>query len=120
LAAFALVLLLGQHVLPALHHAVETHEICPEHGELVHELAAKPSEQPASQGAGISGGEPQHEHGHCAVVPAVQRKEYAPATSSALLITPAPVAAITIALRDHTRVSKTRLFRLAPKQSPPA
>jgi hypothetical protein len=119
LAAFALALLLGQYVLPAVHYAAEEHEVCPEHGELVHVRGSHTSEPPAGEGPGISGAGERDDHGHCDVVPAVSREGQALAARAELEVAPPAAEKTAAAIVARAQASKTPLFRLAPKQSPP-
>jgi len=111
-------LLLGQ-LGSFLHHSTERHEVCEEHGELVHGPGVETdAEEPAeegplarrSEGAGT-------EHGHCQLTLAL-RTEVAHVGAAG----PSPIAP-PVALSTHVGESAALrgvpLILEAPKQSPP-
>ncbi|HEX6275009.1 MAG TPA: hypothetical protein VFZ53_18330 [Polyangiaceae bacterium] len=119
LAALALALLGGDHVLPALHHLVVSHELCAEHGVLEHAGAAAREhahrdDTPAFQGISAEG---EH-HDHCGSVPASPpRAPFVAAFSAAF----APVcAAAPPFVAASAAVPPADVLAFAPKQSPPA
>ncbi len=107
----AVLCLAGAQLAPTVHYANATHEVCDEHGHLVHAEGEVEAPTPAD--------EHEHEHEHCA--PQVFALE---ATEGAALAPPlrAPDAVDALPVRPSTvlPVRSTRVYRLAPKTSPPA
>jgi hypothetical protein len=121
LAALVLLLLAGQHTLPGLHHALEAHEVCAEHGELIHAGHGEaPAQRLPLEGRGIARGADHGEHGHCPVLLALQHQELALLPAGFVgLAEPCSKAEPALAALVLARPTDA-LFRLAPKQSPPA
>ena len=121
--ALALVLVAGQGATLA-HLAIVRHAYCAEHGELVDVGAESSAPTPASPEdatdhvlPGPASGSDGHEHEHCAVVghrrEAVLADRVGPAVTLHAPVEPAPPADVVV-------VAVGPVFRLAPKQSPPA
>ncbi len=108
---------------PTLHYIAISHTHCAEHGEIVHGGAAHEDSPFAESGAGpwIAGTEPaedDHGHDHCPFAPVPRAQMLvAAANQSSRSAHPAPDAAPDACRRTHATIA---LFRLAPKQSPPA
>jgi hypothetical protein len=119
LAALALALLGGDHVFPALHHLVVSHELCAEHGVLEHHGSAAAErahreEGPVFQGISAEG---EH-HDHCGSVPASPpRAPLAAAFDASFVPVRSPVLPAVVA---SAAVPPADVVAFAPKQSPPA
>ena len=121
LGAFVLAQLSLVQVLPALHHALVHHEVCAEHGELVHSneshghAVTAENEHPGYH-ADSSG---SHEHEHCGVSAAVRDPGVAAAPPPLLLdASPSAPAAPSVAAASAAR--SIELLALAPKLPPPS
>jgi hypothetical protein len=125
LGALALVwAFLASQMAGFLHLALERHEVCADHGELVHAAGddAGPARERAAgepSGAQLYGAAERGEHGHCGVLPAIQPKHLAVASSMPALPGPAALAAQVVCAPWNAR-SSVPLLLLAPKHSPPA
>jgi hypothetical protein len=117
LAAWVVVL---AQLASTLHFALISHEICAQHGELLHHAAgrvAHPSHHDA--GAAALPASPDAEHDHC---PLLGRRHDHTATLASPRLELAPPLAL---LEPRTREglirtpSRARLLLSAPKQSPP-
>ena len=118
-AAFAAFLIAGDHGLASLHQALTAHEVCAEHGELVHtgsvrSNVASHERVPAVQGAT----EVEAEHHHCGTVPASPKR--APTVSASSELAVAPLADDPTSASLPAPVPATDVLAFAPKQSPPA
>ncbi len=102
------------------HNLLVSHTTCSEHGEVIHESSAAGHAAPtAAHRVTPSGAPAVHEHDVCLV--AMLRREHATAAVATTVELPTPLA-----LR-HARPSlgvppprSIDLYRLAPKNSPPA
>lgn len=117
-------LLLGAQALDFGHRLAQAHEICAEHGELVHvdtsslQADAARCGDGASQPAAAPREDSAASHEHCGLA----------ALGQPSLPTPIPAAAVSLPLEASRelppvaseRTSGIPLFLLAPKQSPPA
>jgi hypothetical protein len=116
-AALALALFAGDHVLPALHYGLVAHELCPEHGRLEHTSDRAQSRARHDAGPAYAAGGDEH-HEHCGSVPASPPR--APVSGeTALVFNLAPAAREESAL-PSTAVLTADVVAFAPKQSPPA
>ncbi|HEX5100808.1 MAG TPA: hypothetical protein VFV94_14960 [Polyangiaceae bacterium] len=117
LAAWVVVL---AQLASTLHFALISHEICAQHGELLHRasgLVAHPSHHEpgaAALPAGIDA-----EHDHCPLLG--RRHDQATALASPRLELAPPLATLDAARREGLTLtpSRARLLLSAPKQSPP-
>ena len=108
------------------HLLLVRHAVCPEHGELIHPdevgtaAHVAPASTPGNGSAAIGAADDaSHEHGHCTV--AVHRRHaisVPPARFIALLARP-PVEAVQPPV-SAARPAAIAIYRLAPKNSPPA
>jgi hypothetical protein len=117
-AAFAALLVGADHGLASLHQALTAHEVCAEHGELVHagELVRK-----AASHSGVAAVEPgasvEATHHHCGAVPAAPLRAPAPSVQASIL---APEPTIYVRADAFESVVSTRdVLAVAPKLSPP-
>jgi hypothetical protein len=120
LSVFAVSLIAGEHALASLHQALTPHELCAEHGELVHADHALAGNEAAHGTTPAVDAAPQAEpeHHHCGVIPT------APARASVV----APGGECTVgagALSSTTSPCERAVFSVdvlafAPKASPPA
>jgi len=118
-AALAVVLIAGDHSLASLHQALTVHEVCAEHGELVHEGGAHVgTTAPGSVPAVESGAVAEEEHHHCGVVPAAPTR--APAVAAAFECAAAPLAALGSFESFESELPTPNVLAFAPKLSPPA
>jgi len=117
LAAWVVVL---AQLASTLHFALISHEVCAQHGELLHrasELVAHPSHHDA--GAAALPGGLDAEHDHCPLLG--RRHDHEAVLASPRLELAPPLATLEPAGREGLAVtpSRTRLLLSAPKQSPP-
>ena len=118
-AAFVAFLVAGDHGLASFHQALTAHEVCAEHGELVHTAAGhegvgRHGSVPAvEQGAGA-----EADHHHCGAVPAAPTRALAVTRSEALAAPPLAVAAFSVSFESAALTAHVLAY--APKQSPPA
>lgn len=118
----ALVAWLGvlAHLAGTLHFALISHEICADHGELVHRASAAAGEHRHARGPVATPSSDGDEHDHCPV--AGRRHDHvAVGEAPAVHVAQGPVA-LAPAGAEGTRVAPSRaaLLLTAPKQSPPA
>ena len=116
------VLLMGGQLLNSLHELLVPHEVCAEHGQLVHVSLDEPvsPEHSPDGSVGISAmpGE-QHSHEHCVLAARSGDDELAaPAAASGELVDAVPEASTVAAWSAATHGSDD-VIALAPKQSPP-
>ena len=122
LVGFLLLQLVGAQLWPALHHALFTHAVCAEHGELVHVTAHEDHGSGApTDGTSIgplnAGDDDAHDH--CQLPPGTHESAAKP--SDPALLGPATAAAEVPALAQGDElVCSIPLLALAPKQSPPS
>ena len=119
-SAIALALLVAQ-ATGFLHLALAPHETCPEHGELVERAAPpSPSASPVAPAGPAMRGQPRvhrHAHDHClaALGDADAVVTHASVEAPAIAEEPRPAA-----LDAIVSARGPPLYRLAPKNSPPA
>lgn len=116
-------LVVVSHLTTALHFALISHEICADHGELVHGSSAshRSAAVPANAGdhaAALPGGTAE-EHDHCPVLS--RRIEHtAVLANTSVRLPPVTVEhACLVTDRDGVVPSRSALLLAAPKQSPP-
>lgn len=128
LAVLTLLVFSGQALLPALHHAVAPHEVCAEHGELVHSGrldAHGPAAEEASSssaredGPQVATNAAEHAHDHCGHCAALRWAHAALFGDATLRLQPVAERATLLCLHDVFRPDGLGLHRLAPKQGPP-
>lgn len=119
LVVLAATALLGGDLAARVHAIAVTHAVCAEHGEPIH-LASAASRSALADVDAVSAGDPtiapMDDHEHCALAGGTHRVGQ-PASASALVVAHrfTPLAGTGIVLDPAFR-----LFRLAPKTSPPA
>jgi hypothetical protein len=112
------------------HMALVRHAICPEHGELIHPddlsgSAAAPktlakTTNPADLAIQATTQFPAvHGHDHC-LLASYRRQRIAMAAGTAAVARPFPAAVGNRRMADAPRPALVALYRLAPKNSPPA
>ena len=117
LGLLAAALIAGQHALPSLHHGLVQHEVCADHGELVHAGEAHAAADPSSVPALEAEPAPDLGHDHCGTTPsAPTRAPLAPEVSVALAPTREEAAASRFQTLD---AAPADVLAFAPKQSPP-
>jgi hypothetical protein len=117
------VLLIGGHTLTTLHTVLVPHEVCAEHGELVHVghggEKAKADAPPAPLGPAASQrADDEHSHDHCSLAARTGDDLAVAGGGSAELAAVAPVAPV--ALAPSLDAPVVPALSAAPKQSPPA
>ncbi|HEX6766723.1 MAG TPA: hypothetical protein VF103_14615 [Polyangiaceae bacterium] len=117
-AAFATLLIAGDHALASLHQALTAHEVCPEHGELVHTGSVRLRVATHDAGPSVQGAEVEAEHHHCGTVPASPTR--APTVSASSELAVAPLADEPTSASLPAPMPATDVLAFAPKQSPPA
>jgi hypothetical protein len=122
LPALLAVALVGAQGAALAHFAIVRHAYCPEHGELIHPDAERhaPAASHASKLPGLSASDEEgrgHEHEHC-ILRGHRREASLSAPAATALITAERHAPVLAAVAAAPAASP--LFRLAPKQSPPA
>jgi hypothetical protein len=121
LGAFVLAQLSLVQVLPALHHVLVHHEVCAEHGELVHSNDESHGHAVTAQnelpGYHVDSSAP-HDHEHCGVSAAVRDAGVVGARPALSL--EASVSAPTVAsIAAASAARSIELLTLAPKLPPP-
>lgn len=124
--SLALLALLA-HGQTLAHDLIERHELCREHGELVHAgdehaheadaPATASSESGAEHGIRSAAAGAEHDHEHCALAGSRSDLTIAPAQAGVQPAAPGAPTAIPVAA-SAPRASGAS-YRLAPKQSPP-
>lgn len=102
-----------------VHEATTRHVQCAEHGEQIHSEGAPTGRAAPDHSAQSSSGAAAHGHEHCLIASATRASRIAP---SAPTIEPARCATTEltrVATRDAAATTD-RLYRTAPKTSPPA
>ena len=123
LATALAVLLLGGQALSLLHEIIVPHEVCAEHGELVHSsshaLAGVSRHAQPVNSISASNAPQAHEHDHCTVATRRVEQLAAPLEQSTYHIA---IDSITAGIGEAETASAVGppLLQLAPKQSPPA
>ncbi len=120
LSALVAWLVVLSHLATTLHFALISHEICADHGELVHASAERTTSAPShARGAVALPGSAHEAHDHCPVLG--RRHE-----QLAVLASPAAVVAPAVAVEAPQqrqgvalKPSRAALLLAAPKQSPP-
>jgi hypothetical protein len=124
-AALALSAVFGlSQVLPALHFVLVAHQLCAEHGELVHAHAGQSSAHPSEEHTASSeqqlvraAGE-SHAHDHCSVVGSGHAHGLRLASPQGCLRAPSYLEAeLGSARRAHSSIA---LLAYAPKLAPPS
>jgi hypothetical protein len=119
LSAFAALLIAGEHSLASLHQALTPHDICAEHGELVHaEHQAIGETAHGTAPAVDEGPQAEPEHHHCGVVPAAPGRAPVVASDSECAFGAAALEPSTVLL--HRSAVTSDVLAFAPKASPPA
>ena len=120
LGAFVLAQLSLVQVLPALHHALVHHEVCAEHGELVHSDESHGHAVTAgTDGPGYhADSSGSHEHEHCGVSVAV-RDPGVVASRPSLSLEASFAAPAVPSLACASAARAIELLALAPKLPPP-
>lgn len=120
LTAFATV----AQVASAAHLLLERHAFCAEHGELIHTDGRPAAAAPGAESAGAAvasdqAGPSARSHEHCSV--ALERRERSGlAAQRAEIAPPCTQSELSPACAFGPRLAVEALFRLAPKNSPPA
>jgi hypothetical protein len=114
----------AQHLSAVAHFALVRHAVCDEHGELVDveatTSAAAAEGSPASElNSPQSSSHSGHGHEHCGVL-AHLRPHLSAAVFAAIPVRVAARPDITIASRHRAPSLAIPIYRLAPKNSPPA
>jgi hypothetical protein len=120
LGAFILAELALVQVLPALHHALVHHEVCAEHGELVHADDAHGhavTAQNDSPGYHADSSN-EHQHEHCGVSAAAREPGIARAETR-LALGPEAAAPAVSSVTAARAAGSIELLALAPKLPPP-
>jgi hypothetical protein len=126
LGAFILAELSLVQVLPALHHALVHHEVCAEHGELVHAEGSHGHSVTAQKDSPVGGhagyradSSSEHQHEHCGLSAAVREPGIAGGEPALALGVQAlaPVLSSVAAARAACSIG---LLALAPKLPPPS
>jgi len=117
-AAFLLLQLAG-----FLHLASEGHEVCPDHGDLVHvERAQEPSRDAVppgpDAGAALERADTPGDHVHCGLLPALQPKSAFAAASASVSQEPS-ISLACSRTPPPARHASVPLLLQAPKLSPP-
>ena len=116
MAAFILCVFVSANLAELFHQASVEHTICPEHGDASHHSEAEEETEP---GEGLTS-DSESEHGceHCSWV--IVPREGLTSTTDACG-TERTVEVLSTQLEAHDfHLVTTRLYRLAPKTSPPA
>ena len=119
LGAITASLLAAAPLASAIHLLAEPHEVCADHGELVHgDHAQGSSEGDATSAYHAEASSDSHEHDHCLIGAPAAGASLRPSRVVAAT-TPVVVLAGTCPQADPDFVSDS-LYRIAPKNSPPA
>lgn len=117
LAAWVVVL---AQLASTLHFALISHEVCAQHGELLHRaVGLVPQTTHRDPGAAALPAAPDAEHDHCPLLG--RRHDHATLIASPRVELAPPLATLEPAGREGATLtpSRTRLLLSAPKQSPP-
>jgi hypothetical protein len=118
-AAFAAFLIAGDHGLASLHQALTAHEVCAEHGELVHADSTRSVVTARGSVPAVDAtDEVEAEHHHCGAVPASPTR--APVVSVSSECAVAALDRLQPSASLPASVPATDVLAFAPKQSPPA
>ena len=122
LVSALLLLLTAAQALPSLHFVLVAHEVCPEHGEILHAEDGAASHASDSTWRGpvaTAGSELEHEHEHCAVAVRPSSPELSGATLVCVASASLPIAQrLAAGARERGR-SSVKLLAYAPKLAPP-
>lgn len=103
-----------------LHFALISHDICADHGELVHRASASGGEHPHDRGPVAAPSSDGEEHDHCPLA-GRRHDQLAVAEAAAVRVAEGPVALVpAVTKRGPVAPSRAALLLAAPKQSPPA
>ena len=122
LALAAILVHLGGTVGAYLHFALVTHEVCPEHGELVHDGSDRTAPRPvrADGVASYERGTSRSDDGHdlCTLTAALRQRAIQPTSADTGHSEPPPAQPLarSLATQPEPRLAG---YRLAPKTSPP-
>jgi hypothetical protein len=118
-AALFAFLVAGEHGFASLHQALTAHEVCAEHGELVHADSLHSASVPRGVVPAVDvAAEVEAEHHHCGAVPAAPTR--APVVSAATECFAALPAVVPTSASPLAMVPAADVLAFAPKQSPPA
>jgi hypothetical protein len=126
IAFLVVVVYLFGSLLADVHHAAVEHEVCAEHGELVHvdghvaETAAHDDLETSEDAPAIHSSDPAGEagHEHCALL--LGRTEESIPDVTPVLVTRTLLETSSALPTNEVHRAHEDLVRLAPKQSPPA
>jgi hypothetical protein len=108
------------HLTAALHFVLVSHEICADHGELVHRSASVHHAVIAARGTVATPGGEYAEDEHCPVF-GRRLEQAAVLNAPGVRLPPIPFALVREFFHASERVpSRSELLLAAPKQSPPA
>jgi hypothetical protein len=117
-AAFVALLVAGDHGLASFHQALTAHEVCADHGELVHSASTHLEPAPHESGLGVEqGATAEAEHHHCGAVPAAPTR--APVVASSEPVVAPPLAVVPSSQSFESSALSADVLAYAPKQSPP-
>ena len=120
LTAFVAWLGVVAHLAGTLHFALISHEICADHGELVHRASASGAEHHHARGPVATPSGADDEHDHCPVA-GRRHDQLAVGEAPVVQVAEAPVAlAPSVSTGALVVPSRAALLLAAPKQSPPA
>jgi hypothetical protein len=117
-AAFVVFVVAGDHSLASLHQALTVHEVCAEHGELVHDGGAHgATTAPNSAPTAEPGAFAEDEHHHCGVVPAAPTRSAAVGAADECPL--ANLAVVETFDSFEADLPTADVLAFAPKLSPP-
>jgi len=117
-AAFLLCVFVMANMAELFHQASVEHTICPEHGDASHH-SAEDEDAPEAQEGLSSSHESEHGCDHCSMVLAPREGLVSHHTTGTFDSPPSPAVQTALAPRAPQYFT-SRLYRLAPKTSPPA
>lgn len=118
-AAFVALLVAGDHGLASFHQALTAHEVCAEHGDLVHETSTHAGPVALGSGVGVEqGASAEEDHHHCGAVPAAPTR--APVVAGSETVSAPPLALARASKSFEGAAPSADVLTYAPKQSPPA
>jgi len=111
----------GSQLGSSLHFAVISHEICDEHGELVHAGEHASAHQSARdhQATSVSEGASAHAHEHCSHFGRPEDKAILASPPAVEIVSPAAREVAWQPHRDSVVVAQSTRLLAAPKTSPP-
>lgn len=118
-ARFAMLLALCGQLAALVHVALVAHVTCGADGELVHVRAGRSPAPPTRDGVGPAAGAARDEHDHCLLDEEGEAACPSPHDASGEPVPPVR-AAFTPERRGVLPARRAPLYRLAPKNSPPA